>query len=123
MHLETRTARKSRALEAAKLVGDDKFLFTTISRIFWAERKLDKAVTWFEKAILVDPDWGDSWAWYYKFLSQHGTDEKKEEVLRQCVKAEPKHGEVWQRIAKDPRNMAIKPQDILLQAVKEVENV
>jgi pre-mRNA-processing factor 6 len=123
MHLETRTARKSRALEAAKLVGDDKFLFTTISRIFWAERKLDKAVTWFEKAILVDPDWGDSWAWYYKFLSQHGTDEKKEEVLRQCVKAEPKHGEVWQRIAKDPKNTTMKPQDVLLQAVKEVENV
>jgi pre-mRNA-processing factor 6 len=123
MNLESRTARKSRALEAAKLVGDDKFLFTTISRIFWAERKLDKAVTWFEKAILVDPDWGDSWAWYYKFLLQHGTEEKKDEVVRQCVKAEPKHGEVWQRIAKDPRNADMKIQDILMATVKEIDKV
>ncbi|KIW03038.1 hypothetical protein, variant [Verruconis gallopava] len=121
MHLESRTARKARAIEAARLVGDDKFLFITFSRIFWAERKLDKAVTWFEKAIIVDPDWGDSWAWYYKFLIQHGTEEKKAEVLAQCAKAAPRHGEVWQRIAKDPANNGLKVEDILMRAVKEID--
>lgn len=123
MHLEPRTSRKSRALEAAKLVGDDKFLFTTISRIFWNERKLDKAVVWFEKAILVDADWGDSWAWYYRFLVSHGTEEKKEEVRRQCVRSEPKHGECWTRVAKDPKNFEMKVEDVLLEVVKLLDGV
>lgn len=73
-HLEGRTQRKPRALEAMKKVDSDPILFVAAARIFWAERKLEKAQNWFEKAILVDSDLGDTWAWYYKFLLQHGTD-------------------------------------------------
>jgi pre-mRNA-processing factor 6 len=73
-HLEPRTQRKPRALEAIKKVDNDPILFTTIARIFWGERKLEKAQNWFEKAIVLDSDLGDTWAWYYKFLMQHGTD-------------------------------------------------
>ena len=35
---------------------------------------MEKASSWFEKAILLDSDLGDTWAWYFKFLLQHGTD-------------------------------------------------
>lgn len=73
-HLEARTQRKPRALEAIKKVDNDPILFVTIARIFWGERRLEKAQNWFEKAILLDSDIGDTWAWYYKFLLQHGTD-------------------------------------------------
>lgn len=73
-HLQPRTQRKPQSLEAIKAVDNDPILFTTVARIFWGERKLDKAGTWFEKALVLDPDLGDSWAWYLKFLMQHGTD-------------------------------------------------
>jgi len=73
-HLEPRTQRKPRSLEAIKKVDNDPILFVTVARIFWGERKLEKAQNWFEKAILLDSDLGDTWAWYYKFLQQHGTD-------------------------------------------------
>ena len=73
-YFETRTQRKPRSLEAIKKVESDPYLFVTVARTFWAERKLDKARNWFEKAILADSDLGDSWAWFMKFLSQHGTD-------------------------------------------------
>lgn len=73
-HLEARTQRKPRSLEAIKKVDNDPILFVTVARIFWQERRLEKAATWFEKAILLDADLGDTWAWYYKFLAQHGTD-------------------------------------------------
>ena len=73
-HLEVRTQRKPRSLEAIKKVDNDPILFVAVARIFWAERRLEKAATWFEKAILLDSDLGDTWAWYYKFLVQHGTD-------------------------------------------------
>jgi pre-mRNA-processing factor 6 len=73
-HLEPRTQRKPRSLEAIKKVDNDPILFVTVARIFWGERKLEKAQNWFEKAIILDSDLGDTWAWYYKFLMQHGTD-------------------------------------------------
>ena len=73
-HLEARTQRKPRSLEGIKKVENDPILFVTVARIFWGERRLEKASTWFEKAIILDSDLGDTWAWYYKFLQQHGTD-------------------------------------------------
>ncbi|KAJ5762506.1 uncharacterized protein N7511_005888 [Penicillium nucicola] len=103
-HLEPRAQRKARSLEAIKKVENDPILFITVARIFWGERRLDKAMTWFEKAIVADSDYGDGWAWYYKFLTQHGTEEKRSDVVSKCVSMEPKHGEIWQSIAKDPAN-------------------
>lgn len=102
IHLEPRTQRKPRSVEAIKIIDNDCLLFITVGRIFWGERRLDKAANWFEKAILVDSDNGDAWAWYTKFLSQHGTDEKRRTVREQCLAAEPKHGELWASIAKNP---------------------
>ncbi|KAJ9667764.1 U4/U6 x U5 tri-snRNP complex subunit Prp1 [Coniosporium apollinis] len=121
MHLEARTHRKPRALEAIKRVENDPYLFVTIARIFWGERRLEKAMSWFEKAILLDADLGDTWAWYYKFLLQHGTDEKREEVVSKCVLAEPRHGEVWQAVAKDPKNAGKGREEILKMVVQRLE--
>lgn len=73
-YLEPRTQRKPRSLEAIKKVDNDPILFVTVARIFWGERRLEKAASWFEKAILLDSDLGDTWALYYKFLQQHGTE-------------------------------------------------
>ena len=35
-------------------VDNDPILVTTVARIFWGERRLDKAINWFEKALLLD---------------------------------------------------------------------
>ncbi|EEP76086.1 conserved hypothetical protein [Uncinocarpus reesii 1704] len=112
-HLEPRTHRKPRSLEAIKKVDNDPILFLTVARIFWGERRLEKAMTWFEKAIVADSDLGDVWAWYYKFLMQHGTEEKREDVINKCIASEPKHGEIWQTIAKDPVNAHKSTEEIL----------
>ncbi|KYK60479.1 hypothetical protein DCS_01616 [Drechmeria coniospora] len=115
-HLEPRTQRKPRSLEAIKKMDNDPLLFVGVARIFWGDRKLEKAQNWFEKALVLDPDCGDSWAWYYRFLCQHGTDEKREEVVSKCVQNEPKHGEAWQPIAKNPLN-ALKGTEAILKLV------
>jgi pre-mRNA-processing factor 6 len=120
-HLEARTQRKPRALEAIKKVDNDPTLFTTIARIFWGERKLEKAQNWFEKAIVLDSDLGDTWAWYYKFLLQHGTDEKRADVVSKCIMSEPRHGEVWQKVAKDPKNAGKDLEEILKIVVGKLE--
>ncbi|MCJ1366193.1 hypothetical protein MMC16_005319 [Acarospora aff. strigata] len=120
-YLEPRTQRKPRSLEAIKKVDNDPILFVTVARIFWGERRLEKASSWFEKAILLDSDLGDMWAWYYRFLQQHGTEEKREEVIARCVLSEPKHGEVWQSVAKDPRRASSSIEDILNLVASKLE--
>lgn len=88
-HLEPRAQRKARSLEAIKKVDNDPILFITVARIFWGERRLEKAMTWFEKAIVSDSDHGDGWAWYYKFLLQHGTEVRSSssisDLLSSCL--------------------------------------
>lgn len=120
-HLEARTQRKPRSLEAIKKVDSDPILFVAVARIFWADRKLEKAQNWFEKALVLDSDQGDSWAWYYRFLLQHGTEQKRLDVVTKCVLNEPRHGEVWQRVAKNPKNARKKTDEILKLVAAEVE--
>ncbi|KAF6228409.1 hypothetical protein HO133_008139 [Letharia lupina] len=117
-HLEPRTQRKPRSLEAIKKCDNDPTLFVTVARVFWNERKLDKAANWFEKAIVLDADLGDTWAWYVKFLMQHGTEEKRREVVEKCVANEPRHGEVWQRVRKEPANKALGTEEVLKRVVR-----
>lgn len=120
-HLEARTHRRPRLVEAIEKVGNDATLYVAVARNFWAERKLAKAASWFEKAILVDPDRGDTWAWYWKFLKMHGEEDKRGDVLGKLGITEPRHGEVWQRVAKDPRRRWRNCEEILEAAVEELE--
>ncbi|KAI1362908.1 PRP1 splicing factor [Xylaria arbuscula] len=119
-HLTEPKQRKPRAVEAVKEAENDPVLLVAVARIFWGERRLDKAQSWFERALVRDSDLGDSWAWYYKFLVEHGTPEKREEVVKKCVGVEPRHGEVWQRVAKEPRNARKSMEEILKMVAAEV---
>ena len=120
-HLEPRTQRKPRSLEAIKKCENDPILFVTVARVFWGERRLEKAANWFEKAILLDSDLGDTWGWYLKFLLQHGTEEKRADVVNKCVLSEPKHGEIWQSVSKDPANARLGTEEVLKQVVGLLE--
>ncbi|KAJ1980509.1 U4/U6 x U5 tri-snRNP complex subunit Prp1 [Dimargaris xerosporica] len=99
--LAPRAQRKGRSVDAMKKCQDDPILITAIARLFWSERKLDKARVWFERAVKLDPDQGDTWAWWYKFEQQHGTEAQQRQVVQGCVAADPHHGERWQPTAKD----------------------
>lgn len=120
-NLEPRTQRKPRSLEAIKKCENDPILFVTVARVFWGERRLEKAANWFEKAILLDSDLGDTWGWYLKFLLQHGTEEKRADVVNKCVLSEPKHGEIWQSVSKDPANARLGTEEVLKQVVGLLE--
>lgn len=119
-HHTARPQRKARALEAIKEVDNDPVLLVAIARVFWGERKLDKAQNWFEKALIRDSDLGDSWAWYYKFLCEHGTNEKRDEVVSKCISVEPRHGEMWQQAAKLPSNAKKSVEDVLKMVAAEL---
>lgn len=69
---EPRPGRKSRSTDALKKSNNDPLVICTVARLFWAERKIEKARQWFERAVAGNSDLGDIWAWWLKFERQHG---------------------------------------------------
>ena len=108
--MEPRATRRTRAVEGMKKADRDPVLITAVARLFWIDRKEDKGRTWFEKALTIDPDYGDAWAWYYRLET---SDEKKDEILSRCVAADPHHGEKWQEVSKMPVNARKTTDEIL----------
>ena len=115
--MEARASRKTKMLDALKKANNDPHVVLTIARVFWSERKLEKARSWLEKAAIADPDLGEIWAWWLKFEQQHGNSEQQAAVIEKCSLAEPKHGPIWQAIAKDPKNLGITTEQILRESV------
>ncbi|KAJ7228908.1 PRP1 splicing factor, N-terminal-domain-containing protein [Mycena pura] len=110
---EPRPMRKARSVDALKKSADNPVIICTVARLFWAERKIEKARQWFGRAVATDPDLGDSWAWWLKFERQHGTEEHRDDVRKKCVAAEPHHSPMWQSVAKDLQNIGKSIAEIL----------
>ncbi|KAF7767988.1 hypothetical protein Agabi119p4_7231 [Agaricus bisporus var. burnettii] len=101
---EPRPMRKTRSVDALKKSADNPIIICTVARLFWAERKIEKARHWFSRAVATAPDLGDTWGWWLKFERMHGVEEQREEVRKKCIAAEPHHSPVWQSVAKDDAN-------------------
>eukprot|EP00884_Botryococcus_braunii_P009418 jgi/Botrbrau1/18478/Bobra.0072s0060.1 len=109
-----RPKKKQRSIDAIKRCDNEPHVVVAVAQLFWNDRKVDKARAWFERALNLNPDIGDFWALYYKFESQHGTPDSAAAVLKRAVAAEPRHGEYWQRVAKNPAN-AHQPVEAILR--------
>ena len=95
-----RVAQKGKSAAAIKRNPESPLVIAAVAGLFANDKKIAKARKWFERAVLLNPDLGDSWARYYAFERKHGTPEQQRAVKERCVKAEPKHGQVWQAITK-----------------------
>lgn len=69
---EPRPTRKAKSVDALKKCDNDAQVICTVARLFWSERKIEKARQWFGRSVATDPDRGDSWGWWLKFEEQHG---------------------------------------------------
>ena len=69
---EPRPTRKSRSVDALKKTNNAVEVIITVARLFWSERKVDKARDWFGRAVVANGDFGDAWGWWYKFEKNHG---------------------------------------------------
>jgi len=70
----------------------------TVPRLYRADRRIEKAREWFERAVSAGPGYGDAWGWWLKFERQHGTAAQQEDVIvrcQACQAAEPRHGDTW----------------------------
>ena len=98
--MSPRVEQKSKSADAIKKCPDDPRVIAAVASLFAIERKYDKARKWFERAVKLDADLGDSWVKYYAFELQAGTKEAQAEIKQKCIAAEPKHGEIWCSVTK-----------------------
>ncbi|KAJ6828622.1 putative protein STABILIZED1 [Iris pallida] len=112
-----RAQRRRKSTDAIKKCDHDPHVIAAVAKLFWQDRKVDKARSWFNRAVTLAPDIGDFWAFYYKFEVQHGPEENQKDVLKRCIAAEPKHGERWTSISKAVENSHLPVEAILKKVV------
>ncbi|EFA84027.1 TPR repeat-containing protein [Heterostelium album PN500] len=107
---EPKHGQKNKCVDALNKCNNDQYVLTQVAKIFWFDGKLDKAKSWFKRAITTFSDYGDAWAYYYLFLLRTGqsssntsknlNESEMNELLKQCLEAEPHHGEQWTKVSK-----------------------
>ena len=102
--LAPRPQRKSKSVDALKKCENDSNVLLAVAKLFWADHEMKKAREWLARAVKIDPDFGDAWAYTYRFELQHGTEEQQKAVLKSCITAEPHHGEIWCMVSKNVKN-------------------
>ncbi|CAD5228302.1 unnamed protein product [Bursaphelenchus okinawaensis] len=112
--LATKHQRRAVSVQALETCPESPEVLLEVFKMMWAERKISKARDWFKKALKVDSDFGDIWAYYYKLEAIHGTPEQQNKIMEDCKHTEPRHGERWQKVSKDIKNWRMKTEDILL---------
>ncbi|KAA8499157.1 Pre-mRNA-processing factor 6 [Porphyridium purpureum] len=58
---ESAAQQKARSVDALKDCDDDGHVMLAVARLFWRQRKLDKARGWLERAVSTSPGFGDAW--------------------------------------------------------------
>ena len=119
--LEPRPQRKTKSIDAVQVCEHDPQVLLAVSKYFWSDRKLSKARDWFNKAVKLEPDLGDSWAYFYKFELIHGSYEQQQDVKTRCIQAEPRHGEEWTRVSKAIENWRLKTEEILIKCAESLQ--
>lgn len=121
LFLEARPQRKTKSIDAVQACENDPHVLLAVAKYFWSDRKLAKARDWFNKAVKLEPDLGDSWAFFYKFELTHGSLEQQQEVKMRCIQAEPRHGEEWTRVSKAVENWRLKTESILIKCAESLQ--
>lgn len=101
IELEPKATRKTKIVAALKNCDNDPLVLTAVGKLFWKEKKLDKARRWVERALALSPKLGDAWAYYIKICEETEGREKGEEIKKKCLEAEPRLGNHWLRFKKE----------------------
>jgi pre-mRNA-processing factor 6 len=118
IELEPRVKRRSKCYDAIQACGENPYACIAVGRVFWGERELEKAQNWFERAVAADPDVGDAWAYYFKFMEEF-KPELLDAIVQKCIAASPSHGDMWCSVSKAIGNAKLKTEEILAETSKK----
>ena len=89
-----------RCVDALNKCDDDPHVSLACAKVFWMNRRLEKAKAWLDRVVIKDPKYGDAWIYLYMYTLQFEQEEAQKKVLERCVKAAPNKGEIWTSISK-----------------------
>lgn len=121
IEMETVQAKKARSIDALKRCDQDPIVILAVAKLFWEGRQLEKARVWFKRCITLDPNYGDSWAFAYKFELENGTEEQQKVIVEKCVAAEPHKGERWIAVSKNIKYNRYKTDQILIEVASRIK--
>jgi pre-mRNA-processing factor 6 len=107
IRIAPKVEQKGKSTIAIKRNPESSLIICAVATLFASDGKaknVAKARKWYERSILLDKDIGDSWAYYYNFECKYGTQVQQNTIKERCIKAEPKHGEIWQSVTKNISN-------------------
>ncbi|EGT49152.1 hypothetical protein CAEBREN_01897 [Caenorhabditis brenneri] len=113
-------SRLAKSRDAHNKCSHNPHVLVATARLFWSERKIEKARDWFQNAVFFDSNNGDAFAHFLAFEQIHGKNEDQKAVIKKCKSAEPRHGELWQAVAKYPANWRKSREEILLLAAEKI---
>ena len=103
--MEPVASRLRKSTDAVNRVNTCPYIFMAIGKIFWAEKKPNKARRFLQRATELDAgDCGDTWVYLYNFEKQYGSEESLKKLLDDFCAKEPRHGELWQHETKKVEN-------------------
>mmetsp|Transcript_33560 Transcript_33560/g.94959 ORF Transcript_33560/g.94959 Transcript_33560/m.94959 type:complete len:924 (+) Transcript_33560:85-2856(+) len=112
-----RPQRRAKSVDALKRCNNDPYIVAAVAQLFQNDRKVDKARSWYNRAVTLEPDVGDFWAQFYKFELKCGTPEQQQQVLSRCLAADPHHGEAWTAVSKHTDSSHLSTEAILKKVV------
>ena len=104
LRMASRAEQKRKAADAIQRCPEDVHVIIAVAALFGNDGKDAKARKWFDRAVQVDKDHGDGWAFYYAYLIKQKDHDKMEKIKALCVAAEPKHGELWTSVTKNMKH-------------------
>uniref|UniRef100_A0A6T6AVG1 PRP1 splicing factor N-terminal domain-containing protein n=1 Tax=Compsopogon caeruleus TaxID=31354 RepID=A0A6T6AVG1_9RHOD len=123
IELEARPKQKAKSILALKNCEEDVYVLVGVARMFWRDGKIDKARSWFEKAVAIGRNVGDAWANFYAFELEHGNNDSRVSMRDRCEAAKPTIGLLWSPIRKAPENSAMSTPQLLCIAAAQVASV
>ena len=124
IYMAPRPEQKAKSLDAINNCDDDPHVITAVAKLLWRSRKIRRARKWFHRAVTIDPDFGDAWAVYYKFeleqADKEGQRAKLNDLIEDCKRADPHHGELWCNVIKKTENAHKQIGELLALTANEV---
>eukprot|EP00770_Monocercomonoides_exilis_P007119 MONOS_16834.1-p1 / transcript=MONOS_16834.1 / gene=MONOS_16834 / organism=Monocercomonoides_exilis_PA203 / gene_product=unspecified product / transcript_product=unspecified product / location=Mono_scaffold00235:50771-52987(-) / protein_length=638 / sequence_SO=supercontig / SO=protein_coding / is_pseudo=false len=87
--------------------------------MYWRKGDYFKARSWINGALMLSPSEGDLWALMYR-LDSLFFPEQLEDTVARCTKARPTQGIMWQLVASQPKQAAMKTPELLSEVASVI---
>lgn len=114
--LEPKARQRAKSVDALRKCDQNPFVLLQIGKLFWRERKLEKARDWLKRAIKADSLFGDAYATLHAFERCQEHDAAVEQVENDAQSVVPRYGDLWIKIRKGLGNESLSVVDVLRRA-------